>query len=128
MPKYDNRLLVEILKAVDMHDLYDQVLWRVYGSEVKFFIICNDLFYWGAADLEPIESYQDLKTLDQSMMDDKHSGQFLYCARRRNLRPQGACYGEMFDMDVWHYYDACGPVREVCFSNPKNKPEELPNA
>jgi len=56
--------------------------------------------------------------------DDIHPYRFapvgdLFAARVRKMRPQGAAYKVRYDESIWPLFDACGPVREVGFGNPK---------
>lgn len=53
---------------------------------------------------------------DESIYDAAEHAGALYAARRRGLRPQGACYPK--DTRLWHLFDQCGPEREVGFGNP----------
>lgn len=80
-------------------------------------IICNDLFWWGCADAEPIESHADLAALVQAHDDSSEAGFELYCARRRRMRPQGAIY-KYYSAEVQRLFDACGPDRSVDVLNP----------
>ena len=115
--------VINVLKAVERHDLYDSIFWRFNEDKIQFFIICSDVFAWGCADLEELNK-EDLPLLDQSMKDAGYvEGSLLYCARRRKMRPQGACYKEIKE-SLWPLFDACGPVREVDSANPRPRPRE----
>lgn len=113
---------VAVLKLVEKHNAYGDLFWRTGGEygEVSFFINCNDLFWWGTADVEPLTA-ADLEAFDQSMKDSPTSGAELYCARRRKMRPQGACY-KHFAKEEWPLFDACGPRRERDVLNPQEQP------
>jgi len=71
---------------------------------------CNDLFYWGTADLEPIESDADLELLKECLDIDDSYGPTIYACRRRKMRPQN-CVLEKMPVDIKPHIEACGPVR-----------------
>lgn len=96
------------------HDIASSLFW---SDKLEMFINCNDLFFWGCADLEPIteSTFPELKqALDDAGDGD---GPYLYCARRRKMRPQGATY-TWFDKKNIKLFNACGPEREIGFGNP----------
>jgi len=87
----------------------------IYLGE-KPYIDCSDLFFWGMAEGEDIE----LEAFNQAVDDCNGNlpvGSLLYCARQREMRPQGAYYS-YFPEELWELFDACGPEREVGFGNP----------
>ena len=89
-----------------------------YAGEILC-VNCNDLFFWGSADGETITE-QDMPTFEAAVEDcggDLTVGALLWCARRRQQRPQGAYYS-YFKKEHWHLFDACGPERETGFGNP----------
>ena len=93
------------------------------------------MFAWGCSDEEPIETSEDVNQFKQALTDltraaghktngkvdnsmvkaARHTGS-LYAARRRGMRPQGACYPK--DKRLWSLFDACGPEREKGIGNP----------
>lgn len=112
----------------------------VNTKEQEIAVICNDVFAWGFADAEDIETSDDIELLRQSIKDctaiepRSSHGALLYCARKRNMRPQGAYYKYL---DVYDYkkdqppelnaeatakmhklFNDAGPEREVGFGNP----------
>lgn len=90
---------------------------------------CSDVFYWGCADAEDIgpddiDAYAtaigDVRPLISHQGPDRvvaFAG-WLYAARRRNMRPQGAVYPGIPD-ELWYLFDAAGPEREIGLANPK---------
>lgn len=101
----------------------DGVWWRTDGvhAPVTFFAQCSDLFEWGTADLERIDP-ADLPLLEQSVVDAKAAGGELwkgelFVARKRGMRPQGACYKNIPEA-LWPLFNACGPARERNLFNP----------
>ena len=81
-------------------DSCDSLFWRREGSTgtegaLQVFATCSDFFDWGSADLEPIETEEDVLLLEQSRRDltAATSDNFpqwiteLYAARRRNKPP-----------------------------------------
>ena len=134
MPKTPEETLAFILRVlgiVEEYELRDMLFWRTDSkyAPVTFMINCNDIFYWGCADLEPITP-ENIGILEQSGKDYKEIGKSidpkssmyeleipaLFCARVRKMRPQGACYPE--DKAYWPLLDACGPKRETGLGNP----------
>lgn len=119
----------KVLRLFDQHDSEDDLCWRC-GEEksIKFFINCNDLFWWGVADGEEItpENFDDIEVaLKDVITADPNLSSYeafdcalvLWCCRVRKMRPQGACYSEKEKL-LWPLYDAAGPEREVAFGNP----------
>jgi|HubBroStandDraft_4_1064222.scaffolds.fasta_scaffold00029_108 hypothetical protein len=102
----------------------ETVEWRTDGeyAPVRFFINCNDQFWWGTGDNEDLtpenigeleKAYADCNAIDK--VCGKHHAQSLFCCRVRKMRPQGCCYPPR---EYWHLFDACGPEREVGLGNP----------
>lgn len=98
---------------------------------------CSDIFFWGCADAEYIEGLDDLQLFRQSMKDIAEiegnkcftNGPELYCARKRQERPQGAYYKYIRSLDsgpeaeektkkIQALFNAAGPEREVGLGNP----------
>lgn len=85
----------------------------------KPYVNCNDLFVWGCADGEEI-TVETLTEFHKALSDcggNLNTASDLYCARRRKMRPQGACYSH-YNKKYWSLFDACGPEREVGLGNP----------
>lgn len=130
----DLEFVVRVLTLVNDFDgaNTDNLFWRTGGeyAPVKFFVICNDMFWWGTADLEPItpDNIDQLELAHTDMMAvDKieasiHSTD-LFCCRMRKTRPQGAYYDHLNEK-LWPLFDAVGPLRAVDFANPKKHPSE----
>lgn len=101
----------------------DSLHWRVDGeyAPVSFFVMCNDFFDWACADVEAITP-DNLPVLEQALkdckaLDNEEWGAELFCARVREMRPQGAFYKSIPE-ELWPLFDACGPVRQTGFGNP----------
>lgn len=92
------------------------------GIGFKAMINCNDLFYWGCADAEPIE-VEDIPLLEQATEDSEYYGDLLFCARKRKMRPQGAYYQQFNEEDA-ALFNAAGPKRETGYGNPKDNTGE----
>lgn len=116
-----NPIIEPLLRVIAEYELHGEVLWY---TDMKFFVNCNDLFFWALADGEPIETIQDVEALEQACKVAKYDGSSLYCARRRKMRPQGAFY-KHFDKGSWPLFDACGPYRPVTFGNPVDRADEI---
>lgn len=104
-----------VLAAASDLEIRDHVYWY---EDCKFFVLCNDVFYWGCADCEDINTQADIDILRKACADsDSETGPLLYCARKRGIRPQGAVY-EHLDKKFHALFDECGPSREAQFLNP----------
>lgn len=98
-------------------------------DELIFLVNCSDVFTWGTADCERIDDESDLNGLEQAIWECEvimgryrgADGFLLWVARKREMRPQGAFYDHL-DKELWHLFDACGPVRETDTLNPKSRP------
>jgi hypothetical protein len=71
---------------------------------------CNDLFYWACADAEEI-TLAELPALEQALQESPTHGDLLWCARKRQMRPQ-APYYKGFTKEEVALFDAAGPERE----------------
>lgn len=116
--------VLRIFSDLDSHD----ILW--WNSEPCFFVVCNDVFAWGSADLEEITP-KNIGMLEKAIVDvrkvapdeDWLWGPLLFCARVRGMRPQGAVYpsgdrGIIFAS----LFDECGPHRPANLMNPQATP------
>lgn len=112
----------KLLKLVAEHEANDELIWH---SNLDFYILCNDIFAWGCADGEDVTP-ESLPVLEQALKDATFpDGPLLYCARMRNMRPQGAAY-TFIQKENWPLFDACGPEREVGLGNPYKPGEYVP--
>lgn len=136
-----------VLDLFAKNEEHSALWWRTDGeyAPVTFMVNCNDEFYWGTADAEPITS-DNLAVLEQSYKDVTATGfkfaevygAMLFCARVRKERPQHAAYPR-FDkraqtennISAWRalvdLFDAAGPPREVNSGNPYPHPYDDPN-
>jgi len=103
-------------------DKTEMVWWRTDEeyAPVTFFVNCNDLFFWGCSDCEPITA-ENIELLERTAAEihDDHK-QFmgeLFVARWRKMRPQGACYKSWPD-HIKELFNACGPERSIDIGNP----------
>ncbi len=115
----DSEFVSSLLKIIANHDFHDDLFWT---EELKFYVNCNDLFHWGRSDLEPVLK-EDLELLEKSLNDDCCTGSWLYCCRKRRMRPQGACYKHI-EMSKWSLFNNCGPERELDLGNPQGPTTE----
>lgn len=126
-------------------DIYGSLFW--HGKLDRIFINCSDLFFWGCADSEEIteENLPRLETLAEELeamgkvkYPRTHSvtGEVTYgdlpatiwieeifCARERQMRPQGACY-ERWPQEIRDLCNAAGPPRDIDFGNPFTQEQE----
>jgi len=104
------------MKAMADAEMFEYIFW---GHDLTVKISCNDLFYWGCADAEEIETEEDLDLFIQTFKDCKDICGELYCARKRKMRPQGAYYKYIPD-EFKETFNACGPEREIDLGNPQD--------
>ena len=107
-PKGNEPWKFELLRIVSRYDMADCLMWT--EDDLEFAVLCNDVFFWGGADCEDVFE-EDLPALEQAFIDAGFEGDTLYCARKREMRPQGAMYGH-FDPKHWHLFDSAGPERD----------------
>lgn len=67
---------------------------------IMLFVLCNDLFYWGCADAEPI-SPEELEIFYTAWLNDKRWGTQKWVCRKRSLRPQVPIVKSMKEAGVW---------------------------
>lgn len=122
----------EVLLLSAFYDTED-IWWRWNEKDhsvLQMFVNCSDFFFWGCSDSEEItsdnlpilkEAYQDMAELklDRNFQEPN----LLFCARIREMRPQGAYYKYLKEA-TWPLFDACGPAREVGLGNPKDHPSD----
>ncbi len=111
--KVSSDFISQLLMLIASHDVSSGIFWN---TSLQFFVICNDLFWWGCADLEEVTP-DTFHVLEKALMDGGDDGLFLYCARMRSMRPQGAIY-QSLKKENWSLFDACGPEREIDIGNP----------
>lgn len=114
----DAAFMERLLRVIEAAENNEDLLWREQADgSWKFFVICNDVFWWATADLEEItpdnihlleESYRDLKAIDYV---ETSFTSMLFAARSRGMRPQYPAYPKFFDK-VSALLDAAGPPRE----------------
>lgn len=123
----------DVIRLMLKYDATDELCWSVVEGELEAGVICNDLFHWATADMEPI-THDTLGELQQAYEDattagDMFYGDMIYASRHRKMRPQGAAYPR--NTAIWPLLDACGPARPTdkeAFGNPYEKPVEEPVA
>lgn len=107
--------------------MHGELFWRYDNDNVRFFIMCSDVFAWGTADCEELtpDNIHELRKAHDDLcnIDPKHAlltGD-LFAARMRKMRPQGAAYPT--NKEIWPLLDACGPERELDALNPFGRPD-----
>jgi hypothetical protein len=100
------------------YDLELDVYWNDWdGKGTRALINCNDMFFWGCADCEEIK-LEDDEAIRKAHADSKDfNGAYLFIARKRKMRPQGAWYVHIDPVD-WPLFDECGPERPSQLGNP----------
>lgn len=121
----DLDFILRVLTVFSQADNTDGLWWKASGGVVKFYAMCNDLFYWAAADYERITP-ENIDALEQAFKDASAAcgdewnghGALLFAARQRKMRPQGAYYKYFHEAEK-PLFDACGPYRPADFGNPE---------
>lgn len=113
----EHEFMERLLRVTEAAENNEDLLWREQADgSWKFFVICNDIFWWATADLEEItpdnihileESYKDLNAIDYV---ETSFTSMLFAARARGMRPQRPAYPR--DDKVAMLFDAVGPPRE----------------
>jgi len=120
--------ILEILRLQSDYSVYGEpIYWRTDGEHVPvtFWVLCNDVFWWAAADAEQVtledvpelrQAIEDVRTLLEPeksphyCIESYETGCELWCARKRKMRPQQPAYPK--DDRLRALFDACGPVRK----------------
>ena len=85
---------------------YSRVPWRdrtVLSEKdtVVLFAIVNDIFAWGVADAEPVETEDDLEELINQHLDDPKYGVVEWACRKRDMQPQAPVRDYMKAAGKW---------------------------
>lgn len=124
-PEFINRVL-----EATAGDCSGHVYWELENGEIRFWVLCNDTFFWGTGDGEDItpenvhlleEASKELAAFGEQVRDFCLTT--LFAAKVRKMRPQGALY-KYLDEETWPLFDACGPERDVGLGNPEPHPLE----
>lgn len=119
--------MIELDKQI-LKEQFDMDEWNG-----RWFVNCNDVFWWGTADGEPVETYQDWlllqKCYDKCQLEDtQNQGDVLYATIKRNLRPQGGWF-TFIPKRLWHHFLIAAPERKTDVANPFEigdyKPEQI---
>jgi hypothetical protein len=113
--------MAQLLTLIAKYDAFGELYWR---SDLTYFSVnCNDVFAWGTSEGEEVTP-DNIDQLESAFADcaaisstiGEIYGPWLFAARNRKMRPQGASYPE--EREPWPLFDACGPERKVGFGNP----------
>jgi len=102
--------LKELPEKVTDYIISEKIGISVNDESVEMFVNCNDLFYWGWADLEEFK-LSDLESFNNALNESPKNGDLLWCCRKRKMRPQKPYYKSFTDQEKL-LFDACGPERE----------------
>lgn len=80
------------------------------SNECFLHVDCSDLFFWGCSDSEEI-TLEEIPALEECLRLSPKNGPLLWCARKREMRPQPPYYQE-FSEEEKVLFDACGPERQ----------------
>lgn len=143
--KTDKDLVYEVIK-LSQFGANEAIFWRwnLARTQIDVFAQCGDVFLWGCADVEQItwdnldvlkQAVKDIEEASGSEYDNQDDAFYLFCARVRGMRPQGAMYKYLksYDTDedrarektekIRALFDAAGPPREVGVGNPVDRDE-----
>lgn len=109
----------EILIWFAEHELQEDLWWSHRSGQIKFYILCNDMFWWATADLEEILP-EDLPQLTQAYQDLEALGGCqevwapqLWISRKRQMRPQRPWWDrERLPEGAKGLFLAAGPPRD----------------
>lgn len=101
-------------------------------TRMHAFVPCSDVFSWGSADGEDVAAeeiddfaaaIEEVRAAAPHLHTDRvlALAGWLFAARKRTLRPQGAVYASIPEA-LWDLFDAAGPGRDVVFGNPSPRP------
>lgn len=123
----DIGFMKDVLDIFHKADIHESLTWYLDAGKIYFGANCSDLFYWGTADVEPIESEADVELLRKCYNDlSDAKKQFslgispsfltpeLYASRRRGMRPMKLWYKAILSNwgeSLYQLFDACGPDR-----------------
>lgn len=122
MERNEIKFMTKLLVLVSEYDVRESLYW---DEDLNFYIICNDIFWWATSDAEDITE-ETLPILEQALEDagdTGYDGPYLYCARQRKMRPQGAAY-KYIDESNYVYFDEF-PERDDTEPGNTPKPEKL---
>lgn len=71
------------------------------GSTIVIFQNCSDVFMWGCADGEDIETEEQLILLYLLYIDNKQWGNMKWACMRRNMQPQAPIRRDMKKTGYW---------------------------
>lgn len=101
-----------LLQLIAKYEAHEELIW---DEDLKFAVLCSDAFYWGAEDVEDV-TVETLPMLEQAFKDGGiEEGILLYCARQRQMRPQGAMYKYIKKPELFNVF----PIREISMMNPR---------
>lgn len=132
MSEPNKEFIYDLLRYIAEEELDEEIRWT---TDLKFYVICNDMFWWACGDAEDItpENLDDFKkAIEDAKIALEHAegitqyeyleyGPKLFCARQRGMRPQGAYYKYIPEL-LWPLFNECGDEREVDFGNPYSTP------
>jgi hypothetical protein len=126
--------VVEVL-TIFAFEHTEEIWWRMNKDnreELNIYANCSDFFVWGCSDVEEITQeklpiLREVKKEMDSLSISDHEIEYglLFCAKVRQMRPQGAYYKYLKE-ETWPLFDACGPIRETGMGNPKPHPTDEP--
>jgi hypothetical protein len=111
----DPKFVEAVLRLYEQADAQGMLYWR-FNPELRLLALCNDVFYWGAADCEEITP-DNIVVLAQAQLDAMAEGEMLFfdalfAARVRHLRPQRP-FLRTLKPSLRALFEACGPERDA---------------
>lgn len=87
------------IPAGEMNKYYNVVPGDLQPETIVLFVNCNDVFYWGCADAEPLP-LSELRRLYE-MWRESPAGPTRWCCLRRGMRPQHPVMDDMRKAGTW---------------------------
>ena len=94
----------------------DKDSWTIGGETIVVFALCNDVFAWGSADAETVQSVETiydedtydykgdklyLHTLLKAYLEEGYQGVVKWCCIKRNERPQEPVEQKLRESGCW---------------------------
>lgn len=99
--EFDENAALAVLFANDILFLNSFVRGGVRDEDAaQIYVLCNDVFAWGMADLEPM-SLGDLEGVYKAYATNEWYGVTRWCCIHRNLKPQEPVEEGMRKAGVW---------------------------
>lgn len=88
----EQQIVIQLLDAGILGVNYFRHLYNTDNEEIQphtlcLFIVCNDLFFLGAAESEIISNEEELRSLYEAYANDSYYGVDFWCCKKANMQP-----------------------------------------